>query len=83
MQITIDTTKDSAAHIRQAIKMLQSLLGDNVNVNYPTSPKNVFDSPGSSVSANEPVNFLGRLFDDTKVQQESNDSDDMAQLEVY
>lgn len=58
MRVTIDTQRDDPAHIRQAINLLKSIVGD-VPV---AQPQNIFDSPVSGESA-APAPALFSMFD--------------------
>jgi len=58
MRVTIDTQRDDPAHIRQAIALLKSIVGD-VPV---AAPQNIFETPapGESVA---PAPALFSMFD--------------------
>ena len=64
MQITIDTARDSPEHIRQAIKMLMSLLGEGHSFSNEQKPANIFDSPGTAVAPGGSGGVFGNIFDE-------------------
>ena len=62
MKITIDTSTDSHEHIRRAIKMLQSIIGEEAMSNSPEtalsnpSPMDIFGgSSGENILSNAPA----------------------------
>ena len=70
MKITIDTKEDTIEEIKNAIKMLSSLVGEKSYTNQP----NIFEnsspevSPGSPPEISHPTqqNVFGNIFEDTQ-----------------
>jgi hypothetical protein len=67
MKITIDTKEDSHEEIRNAIRLLSHLIGENAVTNQP----NIFESPSPALKPAAQENVFGNIFDDSGVSAKS------------
>jgi len=77
MKITIDTKEDSREDIRNAIRMLQHLVGDHPASSQP----NVFEDSQPAVGSNEDT--FSNFFDNQETQEKKKEKEDIPRIIEY
>ena len=76
MKISIDTKHDSSQEIRKAIKLLQSLIGEEVHTDMPEPKTPEFAPP-------EGTSVFGALFDNSQPEKLDDEPTKETKLEFY
>ncbi|MBL7054156.1 hypothetical protein ISS05_00165 [Candidatus Woesearchaeota archaeon] len=82
MKVTIDTKEDSPEEIKNAIKILSSLVGEKPRTNQP----NIFEdtSPEVNTSQSMPTqgNIFGNMFNDPKTEEPDDEVKEETKTEI-